>query len=358
MRHFVGLAVSLIVVLISAHNADACTAFCLNRGSGIVAAKNYDYSFGDGLVIVNKKDVAKRALLLDPNDKPAEWVSKYGSVTFNQYGREVPIGGMNEAGLVVETLMLNSTHYPAPDARPAVTSWMQYQLDCCQTVAQTIESDKTIRMHYGMPIPVHFFVCDRQGQAAVIEFLDGRLVCHSGQTLPIAAITNDTYLSSSNFLHLYAGYGGTDPIPVNDPRSIQRFVIAADRVTHCNTDTSAATVEYAFETLKRTRQPGSTQWSIVYDTKNLEIHYGTSRQPDTKTIQFAGLDFTCGTPVKVIAINTTHKGLLNPYLGDYDPDVNRWLLTYAVRHTPQLKGMPDALIDQLAAYPESTSCKP
>ena len=35
---------------------------------------------------------------------PASWVSKYGSVTFNQYGRELPTGGMNEAGLVVETI--------------------------------------------------------------------------------------------------------------------------------------------------------------------------------------------------------------------------------------------------------------
>jgi penicillin V acylase-like amidase (Ntn superfamily) len=356
-RRSIDLRVLLIAVFTSVPCAHACTAFCLNRGGAIIAAKNYAYGFGDGLVIVNKKNTAKRALLMDPNDKPAEWVSKYGSVTFNQYGREIPIGGMNEAGLVVETLMLNSTRYPARDARSAVTAWVQYQLDVCETVAQVIESDKTVRMHYAMPMPVHFFVCDRQGQAAVVEFINGRLVCHSGQELPFTAITNDTYETSSRFIQRFAGYGGNDPIPANDFGSLQRFVVAADRVAHCSADTPAATVEYAFETLKQTRQGDITQWSIVYDTKNLEIHYRTPRWPVIKTIQFAGLDFGCGTPVKVISINTTRTGVLNPFLYDYDPDLNRWLVGYAVRRTPELKGMPDAAIDQLAAYPESTSCK-
>lgn len=29
------------------------------------------------------------------------WTSRYASVTFNQWGREFPMDGMNEAGLVV-----------------------------------------------------------------------------------------------------------------------------------------------------------------------------------------------------------------------------------------------------------------
>lgn len=352
-----GIIVTLIVIIFSIQNVRACTSFCLNRSGGVIAAKNYDAYLDDGLIVVNKKSVAKRAMLLDPNDKSAEWISKCGSVTFNQHGREIPIGGMNEAGLVVETLALSSTRYPPADVRPAVISWIQYQLDCCRTVNEVLESDKTIRIHYAMPMPLHFFVCDRQGQAAVIEFVEGRLSCHTGQELPFLAITNSTYEMSSDFIHQFSGYGGTNPIPANDPRSLPRFAVAADRVAHCDTNTPQATIEYAFETLQLTRQPKGTQWSIVYDTKNMEIHYRTSRQPNIKTIRFDSLDFTCGTPVKVISINTTHKGLLNPYLFDYDPDLNHWLVSYTFRRTPQLKSMTDAMIDQLAAYPESTSCK-
>ena len=56
------------------------------------------------------------------------WTSKYGSATFNQYGREFPMGGMNEAGLVVESMMLFETEYPLPDTRSGIdpTQWIQY----------------------------------------------------------------------------------------------------------------------------------------------------------------------------------------------------------------------------------------
>jgi choloylglycine hydrolase len=86
------LAVSAIAVL--ANPAEGCSTFCL-AGAGPVFGKNYDWDVADGLVIVNKRGVAKTAMT---NDNPAKWTSKYGSVTFNQYGREMPCGGINEAG--------------------------------------------------------------------------------------------------------------------------------------------------------------------------------------------------------------------------------------------------------------------
>ena len=74
---------------------------------------------------------------LPPQEKPASWVSRYGSVTFNQYGREFPNGGMNEAGLVVELMWLDDTTYPATDGRPALDclEWIQYQLDTAATLS-------------------------------------------------------------------------------------------------------------------------------------------------------------------------------------------------------------------------------
>jgi len=66
----------------------------------VLFGRNYDWNFGDGLIFVNKRGVAKTSSGSEsPN--PAKWISRYGSVTFNQYGRENPTGGMNEAGLVV-----------------------------------------------------------------------------------------------------------------------------------------------------------------------------------------------------------------------------------------------------------------
>ena len=108
----------ITLLLLPVPEATACTTFCLKRGSQAVFGKNYDWGVGDGLVIVNKRGVAKTALI-PPQEKPARWVSRYGSLTFNQYGRELPSGGMNEAGLALELMWLDETRYPAPDGRPA-----------------------------------------------------------------------------------------------------------------------------------------------------------------------------------------------------------------------------------------------
>src|SRR5581483_9546892 len=108
--------------------------------------RNLDWDWENGLVFINARQVQKRAFVLGPN--AATWTSKYGSVTFNQFGRELPFGGMNEAGLVVENMWLTETQYPAGDSRPEINmlQWIQYQLDTCSTVAEVIENDKRIRL--------------------------------------------------------------------------------------------------------------------------------------------------------------------------------------------------------------------
>jgi choloylglycine hydrolase len=99
----------------------SCTTFLLDNGGQPVFGRNLDWYIGDGLVIINKRGVKKTA-----NAGPFEqdnlltWTSKYGSATFNQHGREFPLGGMNEAGLIVETMVLEDTEYPSPDSRPEV----------------------------------------------------------------------------------------------------------------------------------------------------------------------------------------------------------------------------------------------
>ena len=82
-----------------------------------MVGSNLDWIVGDGLVIVNKRNVSKTAQLPPEGGEgqPASWTSKFGSVTFNLAGLERPFGGMNEAGLVVASMMLETTEYPEPD---------------------------------------------------------------------------------------------------------------------------------------------------------------------------------------------------------------------------------------------------
>lgn len=350
------VVVTAIIALFPAANLYACTAFSL-QGDSLVAGKNLDWYIDDGLIVVNKKGVSKRALLLDDVEKPAEWVSKYGSVTFNQYGREMPNGGMNESGLVVETLWLPNTQNPSPDDRPAVIAWVQFQLDNHRTASEVIDSDSRMRISPKMPAPLHFFVCDRDGNAAVIEFIGGKQVSHTANTLPVTLITNNTYEESISYLKKYNGFGGEAQIPYGSHESLDRFVIAAERLRTYRKTSAEATVKYAFDTLAAVKQGPATKWSVVYDLTKLQIHFRTHRRTQIKTIRLQDCDFSTASPVRVISINTPRTGLLNPYFIDYDSDLNRWLVFYTVRHAEQFKDLPEVLIERLARYPDTTSVK-
>lgn len=97
----------------------ACSTFCLRAGPHIVLGKNFDWYTGEGFLSINARHAKKTALVLSP-ERPVQWTAAYGSVTFNQIGREFPFGGMNEVGLVVELLWLSETRYPPPDTRPSL----------------------------------------------------------------------------------------------------------------------------------------------------------------------------------------------------------------------------------------------
>jgi len=98
-----------IITLVGQSTIQACTTFCLFNGKDLIFGRNYDFPIGYGHVVINKRGVVKSAMA-DAGEQAAQWTSKYGSLTFNQFGRDNPMGGMNEAGLIVELMQLDATY--------------------------------------------------------------------------------------------------------------------------------------------------------------------------------------------------------------------------------------------------------
>jgi choloylglycine hydrolase len=160
----------------------ACTSFCLTTAGECTFGVNLDRSSDEGLIYVNKRNVSKIGWEKNTGGESARWTSTYGSVTFNIVGYNLPYAGMNEAGLMISTLGLNESRAPAPDDRFPLLSplWVQYQLDNYSTVDEVIASDSQVRITMTAPVnpphPVdHFLVCDKRGECATIEFLDGKM---------------------------------------------------------------------------------------------------------------------------------------------------------------------------------------
>ena len=366
------LAVLCLMIAFMQLEANACTTFQLKHKDQVLVGKNYDWMVEEGLVIVNKRGVSKTAYKSTSDNTglgtPATWTSKYGSIMFTQYGREIGPGGMNEAGLVVESMGLfgntPNRKYPDPDERVSIraSQWRQYQLDNFATVQEVIDSDAFLRIRPKYGIHSHFIVSDKEGNCATIEFLDGKMVCHTGETLPYRALTNNTYALS-------LGYLKKDTIPEPDRfRSIERFTRAANMVSDYNPETSASPVGYAFEILKSvswsvdrewqgTPYTSNTRWSIVYDQKNRRIHFKTHGNPEVRVIDMAAFDFSCKTPVKVLNVTAKLSGDVSGEFVDYTRQGNRELIENAFTQTVFFPRYSARQLDFLANYPETFVCE-
>ena len=330
-----------------------CTTFSLDHGDQPVFGRNYDWMVGDGLVIINKRGVTK-ATWSRPHETSNRltWTSKYGSATFNQYGREFPMGGMNEAGLVVETMMLEETEYPSPDSRPGIEilQWIQYQLDNFSTTEEVIESHSQIRIRESGEPGCHFLVCDRTGNSATIEFIGRKLVYHTKERMPVKTLTNSTYAESISFWK-------KDKIPQSDKhQSVERFIRAANMVKNYDPKAIKTPIDFAFDILESVAHDSYTQWSIVYDVKDLSVYFRTLDNQRTRYFDLKPFDLSCGTPVKVLDVNTALSGDITDKFIDYTYQINRNLVGEAFRKTPVLSAVPVYVLDIRSKYPESTSC--
>ncbi len=344
----------LVAVALDPGAAGACSTFCMRDGEHIVFGKNYDWNVGDGMLVVNPRNVFRVADAA-PMALPTRWTATYGSVSFNQYGREFPSGGINEAGLVVELMWLDHTRYPRPDGRPSLggLQWIQYQLDTAASVADVVASDAKVRI--GRAAPLHFLVADRHGEVATIEFLDGRMAAHTGDDLPVAALTNDTYASSLRHLRRLDEARRLTP---RGNHSLDRFARAARRLRAGPRDGAAEhLVKYAFATLEDVAQGASTQWSIVYELDARRLHFRTYHHPAIKTLDLASVDFSCRAPALVLDLQTPAGGDVGPMLTAYTRERNRELIDASYRQTEFLASVPALELDRIARLPEAISCR-
>jgi len=169
--------------------ASACTTFLTVEQGGIppLICKSYDWYNHDGIAFLNKRKKHKTAIGFK---HPKTWKSKYYSISFNQFGREFPNGGMNEKGLVIEA-MVAPNHYPTKyDKKKKYISpsqWIQYILDTSHDLDKAREKaeEVTVRNHinayiFGEKQPIkmptaHYLVCENKKgkiRCAVFEYIN------------------------------------------------------------------------------------------------------------------------------------------------------------------------------------------
>lgn len=262
----------------------ACSAFMCKAKNGVYFAKNFDWQYSHGYIIKNSRGTLKHAYNFKDAEVPS-WTSKFGSITFNQIGKEFPYGGMNEAGLVVEQLWNQDNCEYSKFKNSKVISeleWIQYQLDNYPSVEAVLKNLNTLSINPVMA-KVHYFVVDASGHSAIIEFINGELKI-------IENNSNHQLITNSNFKNSEA-YWQQHHATVNKTSgsSLDRYCHLTKSVDQLNLDKSITT-DAVFKALLPTRTT-MTQWSIIYNSTEKEIQFLSRENKSVKTINFEDFDF-------------------------------------------------------------------
>lgn len=321
MRALAAATLCISLVLLPTDGpVSACTSFCMDTPGGPIFGANLDLFIpGDGLVLVNRRGIAKETRRTGTTGEKAVWTSEYGSVTFSLAGREYAWCGMNEAGLVLSTMELRAGEYPEPDERPPLHDgqWGQYMLDTCGNVEEVIESSRSVRVQ-DQGQTSHYLVADAEGNCAAFEYLDGELVSHAGEDLPVKALSNMRY---SRALAALEG-GGAPWFWSNPGQSAERFAACHARAEAFDPDGNTPAVNYVFGTLVYHVAAPHTRWNIVFDIPKREIWYRSDQSPTYKHVALAAFDFACDAPKLMLDVNAPLDGNVEEAFVPYDHDVN------------------------------------
>jgi len=330
----------LLQQVITIKDADACSAFLIKNATNTLMCKSYDWEFGEGIIIINPRGEKRISMPVIGGKAHIKWVSEYASITFNQYGQNLPNGGINERGLAIEVLVLNSSEYGAAEGYKCINElqWIQYGLDNFATVDQLINGTEQIKVK-PLYAKVHYFVSDTSGKSAVIEYIDGKRVVSTGDRMPYKAITNSTYSSSvKGAKYVKGGCTRFNTITTQ---------LNGNYLGHSN----KLMIEKGFATLDKVKSKKRTQWQIVYDLRTKKIYFKTRYNRKIREVSIS--DFNTDRGAGIVYANLKLDCKKREFKA-ITKEINRYLLANAFN---KLKlSLPDSALDELVNY--TTTSKP
>lgn len=264
-----------------------CTTFTLKNVNHIALGQGYDFYYGHGLVIVNKRGIEKVALcddltrgnLYDHHLKTARWTAKHGSVTFNQFARELPTCGINEAGMAVASMWHDTEKTLPASSENSITElqWIQYQLDCYSCVDEVIGNLDALSLKTEI-YPMHYHISDKSGRSAIVEMDNGKLKAFDD--LDSFACSNEGIIKSLEYSRKYQNTRAGS-IEIREPildraakallmtREFNESQPPPDPIDYSFNILDAVSLQVGFKSLfnwlGRGIPPSQTFWQIVFD---------------------------------------------------------------------------------------------
>lgn len=295
-------------------------------------------------------------------------MAKYASITFSQFGLELPTSGMNEAGLIVQMLWDEDNLIPdQPDDVAALNElqFVQFLLDNYASLNEVKQAIAGLRFRKSYA-DLHYVVCDKN-QCALLEFDNEKLMFISEQFAPYV-ITNKSLENSKRFYKSLKA----SPKAISDKkealpayaRAVREYELLNDN-KHFNQENLLQSLTHLkanyefmdiYNWIIKSKPPSVTAWSAVYDSKNLKVYWRNKDNPKTKIIDFAELTRSCSKPYLALTLNQEYSE--DNVTSEFSP---RHVYTENARiirasYEPIEEQFPKAMQDVLIHYSKQFSC--
>ncbi|MEM9633046.1 MAG: linear amide C-N hydrolase [Pseudomonadota bacterium] len=280
-----------VTAVFSFSAALACSTVAFRNTDQPLLAYNFDFEATDaGYLLINPIGTSRRSIM---EGDAASWTSRFGSITVNQIGPGMPAAGMNTAGLVISLMWNREAVYSGRGNAPVVSEleFIQRLLDTSGTVEEALAGidDVSIR---GL-VPIHYFLFDASGNAAIVTPGEAGLMLHQGNDLPVPALTNTSYPNALDHLKNHAAPIGA-PGVVSDvvsggAGSLKRFRLAAAAAAQMS---EGANSTQAFDVLDDLATP-STRWQVVFEPVAKRVTLRIAETGRELSLDLAKTDFDC-----------------------------------------------------------------
>lgn len=312
-------------LLLYSHLSFCCTTvFWNNNAQAKVVARTVDLFTPDQpKIFVYPRGIMRNG---GAGDDSLKWQSKYGSVVITEFNSNAVSDGINEQGLSAHLLYLTGSDYAIKEnKRPLLSNlyWAQYLLDNFKTVKEALAADEQFQIIettvFNRKWPLHLSLQDASGDAAVIEFIDGKKMVFHGPQYQV--MTNEpAYTIQLQNLKRYQSFGGNLPLP-GDSDPLSRFVRVAtylktlpppkdliEAIAGVLSVIRTAMVPFgAIDTSgNKTEDAWPTRWVSVADLTHKTYYFSSTTTPNIIWLNLDSLDFSIGKPILSLDPNNIH----------------------------------------------------
>lgn len=313
-------AIALVAVAAWTGPAASCSRVLWNdNGQAVVVGRNMDWPEDTREKLwAFPRGIAHSGLSGDGNE--LHWTSKYGSVAVSFYDLGTA-DGINEKGLVVNTLWLTEADYGRRDPTLpglSLALWTQYMLDSFATVAEAVDASAHGAFQivaakvpgWGVPT-VHMALADASGDSAIIEIVHGgKPRIHHGRSYRVMTNSPPFPQQLAN-LKRYRGFGGKAALP-GTSEAADRFVRAAFYLQNLPKPKDfRQTIASMLSVMRNAAQPftqpdpkrpeaSHTVWRSVSDATDQIYFFEMALGPNIVWVRLQGLDFSPQAPIRML----------------------------------------------------------